>query len=102
MVTDEQRERMHELFRSALEAERAEVPPRDTASLHISDAAKAFPELDGAEVQQLALQELHRNWVPVEQPEYTDEGRLYPLWFTDAAGGQRVRERSRRRRPRRR
>ncbi len=102
MFTDEQRGRMHELFRSALEAERAKAPTRDTAGLYISDAAKAFPELDEAEVQQLALQEFHQNWFPLEPPDYTAEGRLYPLWFTDAAGWQRVRERPRSRRPRKR
>ena len=87
---------MHEIFQQALEETRSKAPTRDTACLHTYDILENFPSRIPEHVSDLALQEYHGHWYPVpgQSPRTTAQEIGWMIWFTDAAGYSRLRERA--------
>ena len=88
---------MHEIIQQTLEEARRNAPTCDTASLHTPDILENFPRRIPELVSDLALQEYHGHWYPVpgQSPRTTAQEEIgWMIWFTDAAGYSRLRERA--------
>jgi hypothetical protein len=87
---------MHAIFQRELAKVREETPPHDAARVQTADILEDFPRRIPEHVSDLALQEYHGHWysVPGQSPRTTAQEIGWMIWFTDAPGYSRLRERA--------